>query len=173
VPFEVKTFPVVLGATTCTAEVPLPKMTLLAVKLVAPVPPLATGSVPVTLVVKFANVVEVVPVPPLATGSVPVTCEVKSTFANVPPSVIFPEEVTVPESEMPLTVPVPETEVTVPDAVLIATPPTVAPEGKLSIASTTFVPLLNTNMVLPAGTAIPVPVVFLTVTASARVLLIR
>ena len=48
VPFEVKTFPVVLGATTCTAEVPLPKMTLLAVKLVAPVPPLATGSVPVT-----------------------------------------------------------------------------------------------------------------------------
>jgi hypothetical protein len=34
---------------------------------------LATGSVPVTLVVKFANVVEVVPVPPFAIGKVPVT----------------------------------------------------------------------------------------------------
>ena len=42
-------------------------------KLVMPVPPLATGSVPVTLVVKLVNVVDVVPVPPLAIGSVPVT----------------------------------------------------------------------------------------------------
>lgn len=38
-----------------------------------PVPPLATGSKPVTLVVRLANVVEVVPVPPLAIGKVPVT----------------------------------------------------------------------------------------------------
>jgi hypothetical protein len=44
---------------------------------VIPVPPLATGRVPVTLVVRFANVVEVVPVPPLAIGSVPVTLVVK------------------------------------------------------------------------------------------------
>ena len=43
------------------------------VDVVTPVPPLATGRVPVTLVVKFANVVEVVPVPPLAIGKVPVT----------------------------------------------------------------------------------------------------
>ena len=42
VPLEVSTLPVVPGATTCTAEVPLPNMTLLAVKLVAPVPPDAT-----------------------------------------------------------------------------------------------------------------------------------
>ena len=41
--------------------------------VVTPVPPLATGRVPVTLVVKFAKVVEVVPVPPLAIGKVPVT----------------------------------------------------------------------------------------------------
>jgi hypothetical protein len=40
---------------------------------VVPVPPLAMGSVPVTLVVKFANCVEVVPVPPFAMGRVPVT----------------------------------------------------------------------------------------------------
>jgi hypothetical protein len=42
-------------------------------KAVKPVPPLATGRVPVTFVVRFANVVEVVPVPPLAIGRVPVT----------------------------------------------------------------------------------------------------
>ena len=41
------------GATTCTADVPFPKTTLLAVREVAPVPPLATGSVPVTAVVKL------------------------------------------------------------------------------------------------------------------------
>lgn len=33
---------------------------------------------------------------------------------NVPPSVKLPEDVTVPDSEMPLTVPVPPTLVTVP-----------------------------------------------------------
>ena len=38
------------------------------VEVVTPVPPLATGRVPVTLVVKFAKVVDVVPVPPEATG---------------------------------------------------------------------------------------------------------
>jgi hypothetical protein len=46
-------------------------------------------------------------------------------------------------------------------------------EVKCVTASTTFVPLLYTYMVLPAGTAIPVPVVFLTVTASAQPLLTR
>ena len=51
-PLDVNTFPLVEGATTCTAEVPLPRTTLLAVSAVAPVPPLATGSVPVTPVAK-------------------------------------------------------------------------------------------------------------------------
>jgi hypothetical protein len=73
VPFEVRTLPEVPGATVCTADVPLPRTTLFAVIVVAPVPPLATGRVPVTFVVRFANVVEVVPVPPLAIGRVPVT----------------------------------------------------------------------------------------------------
>jgi NAD(P)-dependent dehydrogenase (short-subunit alcohol dehydrogenase family) len=41
--------------------------------VVAFVPPLARGRVPVTLVVRSAKVVEVVPVPPLAIGRVPVT----------------------------------------------------------------------------------------------------
>jgi hypothetical protein len=57
---------------------------------------------------------EVTPVPPLATGRVPVTCEVRSTLASVPPSVRLPELVTVPVRVMPLTVPVPPTLVTVP-----------------------------------------------------------
>jgi hypothetical protein len=52
VPLEVRRLPLVPGATNDTAEVPLPKMTLLAVSVVAPVPPLATGSVPVTPVVR-------------------------------------------------------------------------------------------------------------------------
>ena len=38
------------------------------VEVVTPVPPLATGNVPVTLVAKLTKVVELVPVPPDATG---------------------------------------------------------------------------------------------------------
>jgi hypothetical protein len=47
VPSEVSTFPEVLGATNLTAEVPFPRITLSAVRVVAPVPPLATLNVPV------------------------------------------------------------------------------------------------------------------------------
>jgi hypothetical protein len=59
-PLEVNTFPEVLGATTWTADVPLPKTTLFAVRDVAPVPPLATGRVPVTPVVKGSPVAFVI-----------------------------------------------------------------------------------------------------------------
>ena len=52
VPLEVNTLPAVLGATNKGDDVPLPKMTLLAVRVVRLVPPLATGKVPVTPVVK-------------------------------------------------------------------------------------------------------------------------
>ena len=69
VPLEVRTLPFEPGATNKGALVPLPKITLLAVSVAAPVPPLATGSVPVTLVAKFTKVVDVVPVPPEAMGS--------------------------------------------------------------------------------------------------------
>ena len=54
------------------------------------------------------------PVPPLRIGSVPVTCVARSTPLSVPPSVRLPLDVTVPDRLMPLTVPVPETLVTVP-----------------------------------------------------------
>jgi len=53
VPLEVKTLPSAPGATTCSALVPLPSKTLLAVSVVAPVPPLATGRVPVTAVARL------------------------------------------------------------------------------------------------------------------------
>jgi hypothetical protein len=45
-------------------------------------------------------------------------------------------------------------------------------EVRCVIASRTLVPLLYTYIVLPAGTAIPVPLLFLTVMVSAQVLLI-
>jgi hypothetical protein len=51
VPLLVNTLPTVPGATNVGADVPFPKMTLLAVRVVRLVPPLATGSVPVTPVV--------------------------------------------------------------------------------------------------------------------------
>lgn len=44
VPLLVSTLPLVLGATNVGADVPLPRMTLLAVRVVRLVPPLATGS---------------------------------------------------------------------------------------------------------------------------------
>jgi len=52
VPFDVNTLADVPGATNCTADVPLPITILLAVRVLAPVPPLATGRVPVTPVVR-------------------------------------------------------------------------------------------------------------------------
>lgn len=53
-------------------------------------------------------------VPPLAIGSVPDTCVVRLTPESVPPRVKEPDDVTVPLSVRPFTVPVPLTEVTVP-----------------------------------------------------------
>jgi hypothetical protein len=47
--------------------------------VVAPVPPLPTGKVPVTFVVRLTKVVDVLPVPPLAIGKVPVTFEARFT----------------------------------------------------------------------------------------------
>jgi hypothetical protein len=47
VPLLVKTLPLVLGATNWTEDVPLPSITLLAVSVASPVPPLATGRIPV------------------------------------------------------------------------------------------------------------------------------
>lgn len=49
VPLLVRTFPLVLGATKVGEEVPFPKMTLLAVRAVRPVPPSATGTVPLEM----------------------------------------------------------------------------------------------------------------------------
>ena len=57
----------------------------------------------------------VIPVPPLATGRVPVICEVRSTPDKVPPKVRVPVVVIVPPVRViPLTVPVVAIEVTVP-----------------------------------------------------------
>jgi hypothetical protein len=63
---------------TLEPRVVAPRLVRAAGAVVAFVPPLAIGNVPVTLVVRFANVVEVVPVPPLAIGNVPVTSAVRT-----------------------------------------------------------------------------------------------
>ena len=94
----------------------------------APVPVGDGTFVPITkpnAVRAFAAVVE--PVPPLATGSVPVTCVDKLTFDKVPPSVSEPLVVTLPVSVMPLTEPVPLTELTLPLPTPTATPLTNRP----------------------------------------------
>ena len=66
----------------------------------------------------------------------------------------------------------------VPVDVVVPVPPEVTGRAEPSVrevrcvtASTTLVALLNTTMVLPAGTAMPVPVVFFTVIVSAQPLL--
>ena len=64
-----RTLPLVLGATKVGVDVPAPTITEPNVRVAAPVPPLATGKVPVTLVVRLAKVVEAVPVPPCAVVS--------------------------------------------------------------------------------------------------------
>lgn len=56
-----------------------------------------------------------VPLPRFVTGKLPETCVARLTPESVPPSVKLPELVTLPVSVIPLTVPVPLTEVTVPD----------------------------------------------------------
>ena len=50
-PLLVSTLPLVLGATKVGADAPLPKMTLLAVRVVRLVPPLATANVPASVTV--------------------------------------------------------------------------------------------------------------------------
>jgi hypothetical protein len=183
-PLDVSTLPDEPGATNVTAEVPAPKITLAEVRVDAPVPPLATGSVPVILVAALTKVVDVDPVPPLAIGKVPVTLDAKLTkvvdVEPVPPLAIgsVPVTLVVRFVNVVEEVPVPpcaiERGVAKPDnEVMSELAPDEAVPGKKFAASTTLVPLLNTNVDLPAGTAIPVPDVFLTVTASANPLLIR
>jgi hypothetical protein len=57
----------------------------------------------------------VTPVPPLLTGKVPATWVVKLTPLNVPPKVKLPADVTTPLKVIPLTDPPPPTDVTVPE----------------------------------------------------------
>ena len=71
------------------------------------------------LFVLLVPVLVLTPVPPLATGNVPDTCVVKLTPDNVPPNVKLPVVVTVPVKVIPFTVPVPPTDVTVPEPLLL------------------------------------------------------
>jgi hypothetical protein len=83
VPFDIKTLPLAPGATASGALVPLPSSTLLAARVVAPVPPLATATVPVTL----AEVPETLPV--TLPFRLPITLPVK--FAVTVPAAKLPD----------------------------------------------------------------------------------
>ena len=91
VPLLVSTLPEVLGATNSGVEVPLPRITLLAVSVAAPVPPLATGRVPVTPVVS-GRPVALVSTPEVGVPSRGVTSVglVESTVLPVPVEVVTP-----------------------------------------------------------------------------------
>ena len=64
VPLEVKIFPDVLGATKVGVEVPAPNITLLAVSVVSPVPPLVTANVPAKVIAPEVAELGVKPVVP-------------------------------------------------------------------------------------------------------------
>jgi len=91
-------------------------------------------------------------VPPLAKGSMPVTCVVRSTPESVPPSVSDPDDVTVPVSVMPLTVPVPPTEVTVPTNASVALI-VIAP---VPFVMVTFVPAVSVALVSVLPVVFPI-----------------
>jgi hypothetical protein len=167
VPLLVKTLPAVPGATTCTAEAPLPSRTLLAVRVVAPVPPFPTGSVPVTPVVR-GNPVALVSVPdegvpnapPFTTGAPAEPILTARAVATPVPN---------PETPVPIGSPVPLVNVTevgvprigvtnvglvdstvLPVPVLVVTP--VPPLATANVPATVTAPLvavLGVNPVVP------------------------
>ena len=63
VPFDASTFPLVPGATKVGVDVPAPNITLLAVKVAAPVPPLATVITPVIFVLATDSIFALVTAP--------------------------------------------------------------------------------------------------------------
>ena len=77
VPLLVSTLPLVLGATKVGADAPLPRMTLLAVSVFRLVPPLATASVPASVIVPEEAIG-----PPLVVN--PVVPPETSTLVTVP-----------------------------------------------------------------------------------------
>lgn len=73
-PLDVSKLPEVLGATKVGAEVPLPRITLLAVNVVKLVPPLATGNaVPLYVIASVPEVVIGLPVIDSTDGTVAAT----------------------------------------------------------------------------------------------------
>ena len=103
VPLLVSTLPLVLGATKVGADVPLPKMTLLAVRVVRLVPPLATANVPARVMVPE----EVIGPPEVVKPVVP-----PETFTLVTEPAPGPEKATV-MAPLPLVMVTPEPAVSV------------------------------------------------------------
>ena len=112
VPLEISILPVVPGATACKALVPLPNKTLLSVRVAAPVPPLFTGRVPVTLVVRsiapasislvtFSVPIAVIPALVIVTSP---AVETAAARFEPSPTMIFPDVSAEPTGEVPVMV---------------------------------------------------------------------
>ena len=89
------------------------------------------------------------PVPPFATGRVPVTWVDRLTPDSVPPSVRLPELVTVPLRVIPFTDPVPPTLVTVPVVLLVPAP--MAVRKSAADRALTVLSALNLGKVIAPG----------------------
>ena len=100
-PLEVRTLPLVPGATACNAEVPLPSKTLLAVNVVEPVPPFATPNVPVTPVDKGSPVALVrVPLDGVPNAP-PLTTKAPAEPTATPRAVVTPVPVVIVDGAAP------------------------------------------------------------------------
>lgn len=150
VPLLVRTLPLVLGATACNADVPLPRSTLFAVSVAAPVPPLATGSVPETSVVRLT-------VPAVsALVPVPLTTPVSVT-APVPPSETLTVLAVNADVPFPFTTPVSVTA-PVPPLPTGSVPVTPVVSGSpVAFASVIEGPIDSTTLPVPVDTVTPVP----------------
>ena len=136
VPLLVSTLPEVPGATNATAEVPLPRSTLFAAKVAAPVPPLPTGSVPVTPVVK-GRPVQLVSVPLVGvpkTGVTKVGLVLKTTLP-------LPVLVVVPVPPLVTGKAVPDKPIAIVPDEVIGTPLTERKAGTVALTEVT-VPLV-------------------------------
>ncbi len=156
VPSDVKILPLAPGATACGALVPLPSKTLFAASVVAPVPPLATGNVPVTPVDRDTFVI--VLLEPLIVLFVSVSVVARPTRVSGPAgNVSKPPEPLIVGVFTTGEVSVLFVSVCVPVVVATVAPPAVAAAGNVAVPVTFNVPATASVFPLPTFRPTEVP----------------